>query len=89
MKRVKQLPFDGYEIKLGSAEKFMGMNIKDNSRFFYFSQPRMVEELLVQFNMEHCKPVTTSMDNNISYINVDNQLHQDVRRYREEIERLL
>ena len=59
MKRVTQLLFDRYEIKFSSAEKFMGMNIKDNSRFFYFSQPRMVEELLVCFNMEYCKPVKT------------------------------
>ena len=49
----------------------------------------MVDELLVFFNMELCKSVATPMDNNISYNIVDDQLHEDVRGYREAIGRLL
>ena len=81
IKRVTQLLLNRYDIKFGPAEKFLGMNITDNSRFFYFSQPRMVDELLVRFNMELCKPVATPMDNNITYNIVDDQLHEDVRGY--------
>ena len=89
MKRVTQLLLNRYDIKSGPAEKLLGMNITDNSRFFYCSQPRMVDKLLVRFNMELCKSVATPMDNNISYNIVDDQLHEDVRGYREAIRRLL
>ncbi|KAJ0391649.1 hypothetical protein P43SY_010213 [Pythium insidiosum] len=52
--RVTNALSDRFQVKTGPATKFLGMNIVDNDRYFYFSQPHVIDEIVKRFNMEHC-----------------------------------
>ncbi|KAJ0397409.1 hypothetical protein P43SY_008554 [Pythium insidiosum] len=49
LERVAKASLNRFQIKAGTATKFLGMNIVDNDRDFYFSQPHMVDEIFKQF----------------------------------------
>lgn len=67
---------------LGVLKYFLGLEVQQDEEGIFLSQRSYAEKLLKRYNMQHCKPITTPMNNGEKLQLCDNSGEANAQQYR-------
>ena len=68
---------------LGYVHYYLGIEVTQHPKFIFVSQKKYIGDMLNNFGMTECNPLTTPMEHNINLTSIEWKEFEDATKYRQ------